>query len=454
MQAAEPESTSRPPVHRLYAVALLVPIILSSGGFLFVQSRVEARASAPYTAERARIQAELRSAGAQGYTAGDLRPVTDRLHAIEATPGPFWPGGRGEFYRVQAGRVAQLRADLVRQRQAVLTTADADAGRRLEAARASVEQDRALGAPDDDLAPLQERLELLTAARAAAHTVPALRAVGVQAQAVQRDAATIAAAAQLENLELGRLAAVLKGSTGGSLDALHKIAVDAIFQGRNEASAAAYLNKPRPFSGYGAIRSAASRLERHAGQAGSDDVDQAAIGAAAGQRYSGQIHDLLIGGLPAKAILISYQAQLLRAYENSQVVRETLVTTGRPALPTDIGPMKVLGKDSPWRMHSPWPPGSAAWYPDTVVQMAIWFTSTGEALHDAYWQGCCWGPGSQFGSYGSHGCIHVPDEAETFLYTWTEVGMPVILYPGDGRPVADQLAEMTTDDQGVPLSGP
>jgi L,D-transpeptidase catalytic domain len=453
LQAAEQPSW-RPPVRRLFVTVLLVPIVLAAGGFLSLQARIEARASAPYLAERARLEADLGSAAAQGYTARDLRPVTDRLNGIEATPGPLWLGSWDDFYRAQADRVAKLRTELVRQQQVVLTAADGDAARRLSAAGTGVEQDRALGAPDDDVAPLQQRLDDLAAARATGHTVPALRAVGVQAQEVQRDAATVAAAAQIENLELRSLAAELKGSTGGSLDALHKIAADTIFQGRNEASAAAYLNRPSPFRGYGGIRSAIARLERHVGQAGSDDVDQAAIAAAAGQRYSGQIHDLLMGGLPPKAILISYQAQLLRAYQDGQVLRETLVTTGRPALPTDIGPMKVVGKDSPWRMHSPWPPGSPAWYPDTVVQMVVWFTSTGEGLHDAYWQGCCWGPGSQYGSYASHGCIHVPYDAEMFLYNWTEVGLPVILYPGDGRPVAEQLAQMTTDDQGVPLRGP
>jgi lipoprotein-anchoring transpeptidase ErfK/SrfK len=130
------------------------------------------------------------------------------------------------------------------------------------------------------------------------------------------------------------------------------------------------------------------------------------------------------------------------------------VTTGRPALPTDLGAMKVLRKDSPWKMHSPWPKGSPYYYPDAMVQMVVWFTNTGEGLHDASWQQCCWGPGSQYTGFASHGCIHLPNSAERFIYNWSQVGVPVVVYQGDGTPVNEQVAKISTDDQGNPLSGP
>jgi hypothetical protein len=37
---------------------------------------------------------------------------------------------------------------------------------------------------------------------------------------------------------------------------------------------------------------------------------------------------------------------------------------------------------------------------------------------------------------------------------WADVGMPVIVYPGDGSSVANQLSKITTDDNGVPNSAP
>src|SRR5256885_2247756 len=127
---------------------------------------------------------------------------------------------------------------------------------------------------------------------------------------------------------------------------------------------------------------------------------------------------------------------------------------GRPALPTDIGAMQVLSKDAPWTMKSPWPRGSAEWYPDTPVQMVVWFTQNGEGLHDASWQpNSTLGPGSQNGPYASHGCIHVPLAAVRLLFDWAPIGTPVVVYPGDGSPVADQVAQQSVDAQGNPTSG-
>jgi hypothetical protein len=75
-------------------------------------------------------------------------------------------------------------------------------------------------------------------------------------------------------------------------------------------------------------------------------------------------------------------------------------------------------------------------------------------MHDADWANCCWGPGSQYTGNASHGCIHLPYNAESFIFNWAQVGIPVVVYQGDGSPVAQQLAKISTDDQGNPLSGP
>jgi L,D-transpeptidase catalytic domain len=85
--------------------------------------------------------------------------------------------------------------------------------------------------------------------------------------------------------------------------------------------------------------------------------------------------------------------------------------------------------------------------------MVLWFTSTGEGLHDAAWEpASAYGPGSPSGPFASHGCIHVPDAAIAFLYQWATIGTPVVVYPGDGSPVKDQLAQRSVDAQGRPLS--
>jgi len=139
------------------------------------------------------------------------------------------------------------------------------------------------------------------------------------------------------------------------------------------------------------------------------------------------------------------------------VVLETPVTTGIRGVTdygTDFGPMKVLYKEHPHTMHSPWPKTSPLWYPDTVVQWTTFFTWSGESIHDASWEpDSLLGPGSQYNaSTRSHGCVHVPFADAQTMYNWAPVGMPVIVYPGDGSPLANQLAQITTDDQGTPKS--
>jgi hypothetical protein len=38
------------------------------------------------------------------------------------------------------------------------------------------------------------------------------------------------------------------------------------------------------------------------------------------------------------------------------------------------------------------------------------------------------------------------------MYNFADVGMLVVVYPGDGSPVSNQLSLITTDDQGKPQS--
>jgi hypothetical protein len=38
------------------------------------------------------------------------------------------------------------------------------------------------------------------------------------------------------------------------------------------------------------------------------------------------------------------------------------------------------------------------------------------------------------------------------MFEWADVGVPVVVYPADGTPVANQLALATTNAQGTPGS--
>ena len=222
---------------------------------------------------------------------------------------------------------------------------------------------------------------------------------------------------------------------------------EALAQGRDEATVAAFLRLrwAHPLN---------ARLELFGQLLASTDPKELARGVAGVQHYSELIHSNLLLAGPERFVMVSLQAQHLIAYDQGRVVLDTLVTTGRPALSTDVGAMHVVSKDSPWTMKSPWPKGSPYWYPDTVVQMVAWFTSSGEGLHDAAWEpASAFGPGSENGPFASHGCIHLTSSAEATLYPWLQIGTPVVVYPGGGMPLADQVAQQSVDTLGNPGSG-
>ncbi len=145
------------------------------------------------------------------------------------------------------------------------------------------------------------------------------------------------------------------------------------------------------------------------------------------------LQDAMTATLPEKALTISLSEQVIRAYEHGQQVFWTYTTTGRPGLETDAGSFKVYWKVSPWTMHSPWPKGSPYWYPDSKVQMVMWFNG-GDGIHDAYWRSR-YGPGTNGPHYdptgedtGTHGCVNVPYQNMVWLWDWTPTGTPVIVY--------------------------
>jgi lipoprotein-anchoring transpeptidase ErfK/SrfK len=126
-----------------------------------------------------------------------------------------------------------------------------------------------------------------------------------------------------------------------------------------------------------------------------------------------------------KVIVVSLARQELTAYMDGQPVLTTLVTTGRPALPTPPGNYTVLRKNHPWEMVSDFPQSSPYWYPPTWVQYTLWFRSDGYAIHDAPWRST-YGPGTE--ESGSHGCINTPMPIMETLYNWADVGTRVIVH--------------------------
>jgi len=131
---------------------------------------------------------------------------------------------------------------------------------------------------------------------------------------------------------------------------------------------------------------------------------------------------------PAQLIVVHLATQQLVAYDRGCPMLRTPVTTGRPALPTGRGTFHIYYKATRYHMISPWPLGDQFYYPPTWVSNAMEFIGNGTFLHSADWQpDDTYGPGSQFGPYASHGCVHVMDGPLQQLYDWAGIGATVVV---------------------------
>ncbi len=133
-----------------------------------------------------------------------------------------------------------------------------------------------------------------------------------------------------------------------------------------------------------------------------------------------------------KVIVVSLAHQGLYAYKDGSEVFHTAVMTGRPELGTPTGIYHVFAKLSPTTFYSPFPPGSAEWYPPTHITYALEWKEGGFFLHDSWWHSL-YGPGTNRWHYdpidgwqsGSHGCIAMPLSAAAWLYNWAPIGTTV-----------------------------
>jgi lipoprotein-anchoring transpeptidase ErfK/SrfK len=412
---------------------------------------------AEYQSARGHLTADLAAADQAGLSAAELAPFKTQLADLDRSR-PLLPTGlRVAFDQKDIGALNRIDADLKVKQQEVLTSARDMAIAEVAGAEAAAAHDVAIGVPDSDLATLQQKLAEIKSAQAAATSVKSWRSVGGDAAMVRSSLVDAGTRQTTENTAIQAAASALLRDKAGNAGEIQKVGAASLSSGRNDASLASYEAKPGRFPKLDELMAPYNRMEFYQSKLGSPDVNQVATAAAAVQRYSGQVHEKLMANLGPKHIVYNWTEQHMYAYENGNLVREHLGTSGVrgvTAYGTDFGPMKVEWKSHPWKMHSPWPRGSQYWYPDTNVQWAVFFTTSGESLHDAYWQpDSTLGPNSQYSAWTrSHGCIHIPISDAEWVFNWSDVGMPVTVYPGDGTPVADQLKLMTTDDQGHPLN--
>lgn len=300
-----------------------------------------------------------------------------------------------------------------------------------------------LGVEDADLSPIRRRIQDLRRQEPSA-THPRLQPMAAQTAALTGQLLALERAQRLENAAVRVSASEISARYAGRLGVMRAAGGAPLARERNDATVAAFLKIQ--------LGRTAAATERYGALLASADPSQVALGVAGTERYSPLAHNALVAQLPARVIVVSLASQRLQAFDHGRLVAETLVTTGRPALPTDVGRMQVVKKSSPWTMQSPWPKGSPFWYPDTTVAMVLWFTNTGEGIHDADWEpSSAFGPGSPAGPFASHGCIHTQADVMRVLYQWAPLNTPVVVIPGDGAPVSTQTAQQSVDALGRPL---
>jgi lipoprotein-anchoring transpeptidase ErfK/SrfK len=142
-----------------------------------------------------------------------------------------------------------------------------------------------------------------------------------------------------------------------------------------------------------------------------------------------------------RRIEISISEQRLYAYQGSNLITSTLVSTGLSPNDTEIGWFHVryklekqdmagavnaqgevvaMGEEAANAASSGQSPGQEA-YSVKDVPHVMYFNYQAEALHGAYWH-------SNFGNRMSHGCVNLPLDMAQFLYAWAPLGTVVWVY--------------------------
>jgi lipoprotein-anchoring transpeptidase ErfK/SrfK len=114
---------------------------------------------------------------------------------------------------------------------------------------------------------------------------------------------------------------------------------------------------------------------------------------------------------------------MLTAYDGNRLVMDTLAIKGTIANQTPTGTFRILRRVQDETMDSGTlgidPHGPGGYHLEHVLNTQ-YFTNDGASIHYNYWS-------SNFGYSGSHGCLGLDLQDSTFLWTWADVGTPVVI---------------------------
>ncbi len=400
------------------------------------QGQIEAGAAEQFHQVQSVLASQIAHAREVGLHGEELAPYLAAERAASSRVPPlawlFFNNQRIGFFEQNSRTASQQVTDL-RELELAIT------GRTREEATVAVSRLRdhfarggEIGADPEDLAPLQPAVKDLQTALEQSVWPKDYRPLKARADEATVKVDAVLRAQEADNARIAELTAEAAAENHGDLELARRNAAAALDDARFDLQMADLMKLSvgrLPWR----VDQATEMLRRAQTLA---EVE--AVTAALRLRDS-RVMEVLAAGAPEKAITISLTEQRLRAFEHGKLLWSAAVTTGRPGLETDTGTWKVLRKDSPWTMHSPWPKElpdgkqNPWWYPDTPVRWVMWFTNTGEGIHDADWRSV-FGRGTNFphddpvAPNGTHGCVNLPKERMAWLWNWTPAGTPVIVY--------------------------
>ncbi len=121
-----------------------------------------------------------------------------------------------------------------------------------------------------------------------------------------------------------------------------------------------------------------------------------------------------------KRIEISLAKQWLYAYEGDYMVFDAPVSTGRDGFETPRGSFTIFSKLPLQTMRGS--AGGETWEVPNVPSV-MYFQGGGYAIHGTYWHNS-FGTGARL----SHGCVNLSLDKAAWLYEWSPMGTPVIVY--------------------------
>ena len=134
-------------------------------------------------------------------------------------------------------------------------------------------------------------------------------------------------------------------------------------------------------------------------------------------------------------IVASLVDENMRVYQNGQLVKAFLITSGQFTKPSPPGFTYIFKRQSPATFHAfDQDKNSPFYYPDTHINFAMEYHVGEYYFHDSWWR-TQYGPRTEFPHYdpaasntGSHGCINLSQNDAAWLYANTDYNTASIVY--------------------------